>query len=150
MGKASLALLGVVACITLGYAAGKKEVVEISAAELKWTEVPETGGVQVAPLWGEMMKGAHGAMAKFPPGSTHPLHTHTPDLKVVVVSGGFTYGTEGGPEKVYGPGSYLMIPGGTKHTSGCAAGAPCLLFQEGSAKFDMKLVGAPAAKLPKK
>src|SRR5215471_2288788 len=140
MRKASLALLGVLVCITVGYAAGKKAAVEMSATDLKWSEVPDTGGVQVAPLWGEMMKGAHGMMAKFPPGNAHPLHTHTADFKVVVISGGFTYGPEGGPEKTYGPGSYLMIPGGTKHTSGCAAGAPCIMFQEASGKFDMKPV----------
>src|SRR5215831_15958828 len=71
MGKASLALLGVLVCITVGYAAGKKAAVEMSATDLKWSEVPDTGGVQVAPLWGEMMKGAHGMMAKFPPGHAH-------------------------------------------------------------------------------
>src|SRR5262249_2702745 len=135
MGKVSLALLGMVACIAVGYAAGKKEAVQMPAAEMKWAEVPDTGGVQVAPLWGDMKKGAHGAMAKFPPGTTHPLHTHTPELKVVVISGEFTYGPEGGPEKTFGPGSFLMIPGGTKHTSGCAGSAPCVMFQEGSAKF---------------
>jgi quercetin dioxygenase-like cupin family protein len=55
---------------------------------------------------------------------------------------------EGGAEKKLGPGSFFSIPGGVKHTSGCAPGAPCVIFQQGPGKFDMKMVGGdkPAEK----
>ena len=52
---------------------------------------------------------------------------------------------EGGVEKRLGPGGYFDVPGGLKHTSGCAAGAPCLLFQEGPGAFDMKPVAVKGA-----
>jgi quercetin dioxygenase-like cupin family protein len=60
---------------------------------------------------------------------------------MVIVSGTFTYGAEGEAQKAYGPGSYLVIPGGVRHASGCAAGAPCVFFHEASGKFDMKPAG---------
>ena len=85
-------------------------------------------------------------------GQVHPLHTHTSDVKSVVVSGTFMVGPEGGPEKKLGPGSYFFVPGRMKHTSTCAAGADCVLFQETSGKFDMKPVAEkgdkPAADKP--
>ena len=142
MRKTLIMAFGLVACITAAVAADKTVCVAIAPSDLKWAEVPDTGGVRVATLWGDMHKGPHGAMAQFPAGNMHPLHAHTATLKIVTISGNFLYGPEGGPEKTYAPGSYLMIPGGLKHTSGCTSEAPCVLFQEGSGKFDMKLAGA--------
>jgi quercetin dioxygenase-like cupin family protein len=142
MSKTLLALVGVFGFITTGNAAAKQDRVAVSAADLKWTEVPDSGGVQVAPLSGDMMKGPHSVMVKFPAGARHPLHTHSADLKAVVIAGEFLYGPEGGPEKAYGPGSFVLMPGGAKHSSGCSAKGPCTMFQEGSGKFDIKFVGA--------
>jgi hypothetical protein len=122
-----------------------KEPLTMSPDDLKWTEVPNTNGVQVAAIKGDMTKGAYDAFGKFPAGTEHPLHTHSNDVEVVVISGTFTYGPEGGPVKKYGPGSYLMIPGNMKHTSGCDAAAPCILFQEQPGKFDFKPVDAAKA-----
>ena len=127
-----------------------KEPVTMAAEDQKWTEIPESHGVMVTNLWGDMNKGAYGGMAKFPAGHASPLHTHTADAKVIVVAGTFLYTPEGGTEKKFGPGSYVMVPGRSKHTSGCADGAPCVLFQEQSAKFDMKPVAPPAAAAPAK
>ena len=129
-----------------GFAAKAKrtrEAVTLTPDELKWKDVPDSGGITVAEVWGSMAKGAHGAFAKFPPGHENPLHTHSADIKVVVVSGTFTYGPEGGAVKRFGPGSYVMIPGGLKHTSGCDPGSPCLLFQEQPARFDLKPAAPP-------
>ena len=125
-------------CVGLAAATarGGKQATVVPATELKWVEAPGSGGVQIARLWGDMASGAHGVMVTFPAATVHPLHTHEADLKIVTVSGTFRYGPEGGPEKSYGPGSYIMIPGGTRHTSGCVAGAACVLFHQGSGKFD--------------
>ena len=136
--------------------AAKKEIVLITPDELKWADVPAppgapagapspAGGAQVANVVGDAMKGAYSAFAKIPAGQMHPLHTHTADTKAVVISGTFIVTPEGGAEKKLGPGSYFMVPGGMKHTSGCAAGAPCIVFQEGPAKFDMKPVAEKGA-----
>ena len=141
-----LAVLGVCGAVGGAWAA-KKQLVSISAADLKWMEVPESGGVQIANVAGDMMKGSHSSFAKIPAGQKHPLHTHTNEEKLVVVSGTFLVGLEGEPEKPLAPGSYMVIPGGLKHTSSCAEGAPCVIFSQGTGKFDMKpVVDKPTAK----
>ncbi len=134
------------ACAVGAAWAAKKELVTSAPEDMKWTEIPNSGGVQVTSVQGDMMKGAHTAFAKIPAGAVHPLHTHTSEVKAVVVSGTFLVGPEGGPEKKLGPGSYFVVPGGMKHTSSCAEGAPCVLFQQSSGKFDMKPVGDKPAK----
>jgi hypothetical protein len=139
MGLAAVLVLG----ISHDAGAKGKEAVTLTPEEMKWVDVPDSGGVQIAPVKGDPMKGAYDAFAKFPAGNDHPLHTHTNEVEVIVISGTFNYAPEGGTTKGYGPGSYLKIPGGMKHTSGCAAGAACVIFQEGSAKFDYKPVAAP-------
>jgi quercetin dioxygenase-like cupin family protein len=140
--KLLLSVFALVACVGVATAAGVKAGTCRTPDELSWSEVPDSGGVQVATLSGDFFKSAHRVMAKFPAGTAHPLHTHSAKVTVVVISGIFTFGAEGGPEKEYGPGSYLEVPGGFKHTSGCTAAGPCMVYQEGSGKFDMK----PAAK----
>lgn len=50
-----------------------------------------------------------------------------------------------GSEKALGPERYFVVPAKMKHTSSCAAGAPCVLFQAESGKFDMKPVEDEAA-----
>jgi quercetin dioxygenase-like cupin family protein len=136
--------LGITTClmvVSIGVAVAKtKSETLLAAPDLKWSEIPKTDGVRVAPLMGDMNKGAHRVMLTFPAGTTHPLHTHAAEITMVVISGNFTYTPDGATEKTYGPGSYIVIPGGTKHTSGCAAGAPCVMFHEATAKFDIKFV----------
>lgn len=129
-------------------AKGKKEAITWTPEEMKWTETPNSGGVKTVALWGDMNKGAHGTIAKFPAGVEHPLHTHTNDVKLVVITGQFTFGPEGGPVRSFGPGSYVLVPGGMKHTSGCDKSGECTMFQESPGKFDFKPVGAPPAANP--
>ncbi len=118
----------------------KKEPIAWAAENMKWEEVKDgPPGVMKATLWGDMTKGAYGALVKFPAGIKQPLHTHSSDIKSVVLSGTFTYAPEGGEEKSYGAGSYLLIPGGSKHISGSGADG-CTFFMEQSGKFDMKPV----------
>jgi quercetin dioxygenase-like cupin family protein len=117
----------------------------IAAADLKWHEAPGVGdvkGPQIAVVSGDPAKGAYAGFAKFAADTHHPLHTHPNAVKVVVISGTFLYGEEGQEPKELGAGSYLMVPGGHRHTSGCKAGAECVVFQTGTAKFATKPVGA--------
>ena len=58
------------------------------AADLKWAAMDGgPPGVMVVDLWGDHTKGAYGSMIKFPAGTTTPVHTHTSDMRVVIVSG---------------------------------------------------------------
>jgi anti-sigma factor ChrR (cupin superfamily) len=64
-------------------------LVTMPASDMKWMDLDPKGapGVKVADVWGDHTKGAYGAFIKFPAGWAAPLHTHTNDLKIVVVSG---------------------------------------------------------------
>ena len=115
-----------------------------AASDLKWEPMPGVQGVRVAKLWGDMDKGAYAALVKLPANSKHPLHTHTNAIKAVVIFGEFVYRPEDGPETVLGPGSYLMIPGGLRHTSGTRS-AGCEIFQEQAGKWDLVPVPASTA-----
>ncbi len=124
-------------------AAGR--LVVMPAGDLKWADLDPTGapGVKIADVWGDHAKGAFGAFTKFPAGFAAPLHTHTNDFKIVVVSGTFIQVPEGKPEFRLGPGSYLMQPGGNyKHTTSCDKASDCVFFLQSSGKFDLKPVQA--------
>lgn len=125
--------------------AGAGAPIFMPAGDLKWTDLDASGapGVKIADVWGNHAKGAYGAFIRFPAGFSAPLHTHTNAAKILVVSGTFIQAPEGKPEVRLGPGSYLAQPGGNyRHTTGCDRTSECLVFVEGSGKFDLKPVKA--------
>jgi quercetin dioxygenase-like cupin family protein len=110
------------------------------AADLKWGDLDPTGapGVKSADVWGDHTQGAFGGFTKFPAGYVAPLHTHTNDLKIVVISGTFIHTPEGKPAARLGPGSYLMQSGGNyRHTTACDKASECLFFIQSTGKFDL-------------
>ena len=117
----------------------------LPAADVKWVDLDPRGapGVKIADIWGDHTKGAFGAFLKFPAGFAAPLHTHSYDYKIVIISGTYIQGPEGKPEFRVGPGSYVMQPGGNyKHTSACDKASECVLFFQSPGKFDLKPVEA--------
>ena len=122
----------------------KSKSVAMTPDDLKWEPMKGVDGVQVAMLWGNMQKGPYGCFVKMSPNQVHPLHTHTSALKVVILSGEFKYAPEGQEEKSYGAGSYLMVPGRSRHTSASGT-SELLMFQEGMGAWDMKPAKAPAS-----
>ena len=123
-------------------------LVVIPAAELKWTDLDPTGapGVKIVDLWGDHTKGEFGAFLKLPAGFAVPVHTHTHDIKVVIVSGTYIQVPQGRPEFRIGPGSYFMQPGGDyRHTTACDKASECLFYAESSGAFDLKVVDAGKA-----
>jgi len=114
-------------------------MVSRSAADYKWTDMgADTPGIQFVDLWGDHTKGAFGMLVKFPAGTDAPLHSHTNNMRVVVVSGTFIHTPEGKAAIRLGPGSYLMQPGhGYKHVTGCDKASECIIFTESSGAFDM-------------
>lgn len=128
-------------------------LVVIPAGDLKWADLDPKGapGVKIADVWGNHARGAFGAFVRLPPGFAAPLHTHTYDYKVVIVSGTYIQAPDGKPEFRLGPGSYFMQPGRNyKHTTSCDKGSECLFFLESKGKFDLKVVNAPGAAKPAK
>jgi anti-sigma factor ChrR (cupin superfamily) len=130
-------------------------LVVVPAADVKWTDLDPKGapGVRIADLWGDHAKGAFGAFIKLPAGFSAPLHTHTYDYKVVIVSGTYIQAPEGKPEFRLGPGSYFMQPGGNyRHITTCDQASDCVFFLESKGRFDLKVVnaGKPTASEPAK
>jgi anti-sigma factor ChrR (cupin superfamily) len=126
----------------------ESRLVVMPANDMKWTDLDPSGapGVKVADLWGNHASGAFGALLKLPAGFAVPLHTHTYDMKVVIVSGTYVQAPDGKPEFRLGPGSYFLQPGGTyRHTTTCDKASDCVFFVESKGSFDLKLVDAGKA-----
>ena len=122
-------------------------LVVMPASGLTWSDLdPGAPGVELAVLWGNPGTGAFGAFFRLPAGFAAPLHTHTHDMKVVIVSGTYIQAPAGKPEFRLGPGSYFMQPGGDyQHTTSCDAASDCVFFVESGGAFDLKLVEAAKA-----
>ncbi len=129
---------------------GAKQFIVWPAAGLKWEPLAGAPpGPMIAKLWGDPAKGAYGAILKFPPGFSAGLHSHSADLKIVVISGTWIHGEKGKPEVRLTAGSYLFQPATQTHTTACDKASECLSFFESSRKFDIKMVEegkAPAKK----
>jgi quercetin dioxygenase-like cupin family protein len=112
------------------------------AADMKWAPIsPDNPQVMISDLWGDHTKGAYGALIKFPAGWETPLHTHTSDFRIVVISGTFIHTPQGKPASSLTAGSYLFQPGGTYvHATACGKASECMIFTEGNGAFDLKPV----------
>lgn len=119
-------------------------VVALSSDDLSWTDVkgPSKGpvGLRTVDLWGQAAKGAHGSLTKFPAGFSEPLHTHSRQLRVVVVAGTMAFAIDGAETKDLGPGSFVTIPAGVKHFAMCKPASVCEVFVEQKGAMDVKLV----------
>jgi quercetin dioxygenase-like cupin family protein len=104
-----------------------------SADDIKWVQLAGAPpGVMSATLWGDQTKGAYAGLTKFPAGFKAPLHHHSYTTKIVVIKGAYTYnGTH------YGPGSFVLVPGGVAHESGGLDDAESIFFIEQAGKFDL-------------
>lgn len=114
------------------------------ADKLEWKDAPGVPGVKIAVLWGDPAKGPHAAIHKFPAGFKAPLHTHSADLRCVIISGTIIHGEKDGTQTPLGPGSYLMDPHTEVHTTACDPASECEMFVQASGKFDIKPYAARA------
>lgn len=110
----------------------------VAFTDLKWTELTERKGMQFAVLSGDPKKGEYTQMRKVPAGTANPLHTHSSEIKNVIISGVWYTGADAASARDFGPGSIVMMPANWAHVSGCRAGRDCVFYQEGKGKFDFK------------
>lgn len=110
----------------------------VSFTELKWTALPERKGMQFAVLSGDPKMGAYTQMRKVPAGTDNPLHTHSSELKNVIISGIWYTGKDSASAGDFGPGSVIVMPANWIHVSGCRAGSDCVFYQEGKGRFDFR------------
>jgi len=134
-------IVGAVAvAFVLGTAvAQSKKTVFVDSGKAQFKDV--VPGVKKVVLWGDHDAGPYGAFTKFEPGLTNAMHTHTSDLRIVVLRGAYIYKPQNGEEKRVGAGSYISIPGGDVHVSGGDPKEGALFYEESSGKFDIKFLG---------
>ena len=95
----------------------------VSFTDLKWTALPERPGMQFAVLSGDPETGEYTQIRKVPTGTENPLHSHSSEIKNVIISGVWYTGTDAASAKDFGPGSVVMMPANWVHVSGCRAGS---------------------------
>jgi quercetin dioxygenase-like cupin family protein len=136
-GVAIVGALGVGAFLGVVAAQGKKAV-HVDSAQATYKELAP--GASGSVVWGDMDNGPHGTFTKFVPGASFPLHTHTSDMRIVVLKGAYVYKPENGPEVRVSAGHYLFIPGGDRHVSGGDAKEGALFYSTSDGKFDLNPV----------
>jgi len=134
----SLVGVAVVASLGMAMAQSKKEPVYVESQKAEFKEI--VPGVKKKILWGNHDKGPYGAFTKFDPGLTNPLHTHTNEVRIVVLQGAYIYKPQNGNERRVGVGSYISIPGGDVHVSSGDPKEGALFYEESPGKFDLKVV----------
>ncbi len=117
----------------------------VSLTDLKWVELPERKGMQFAILSGDPKTGPYTQMRKVRAGTDNGLHSHSSEIKNVIISGVWYTGPDAASAKDFGPGSVIVMPGDWMHVSGCRTGTDCVFYQEGKGKFDFKPAAAPAS-----
>jgi quercetin dioxygenase-like cupin family protein len=115
--------------------AAKDRVVPIEKMQFKEARP----GVSKAVLWGDPAKGPYGAITRFTKGTKVGWHTHSHDIKAVVISGTLLYDSGSGEQRL-GPGSFVQERSTIKHTTAAGADSDLMIFEEGSGPFDVKMV----------
>ncbi len=115
---------------------GGGKAVLIPATDLKWTDVKDTPGVSVAAVSGNPDKGAAKMFIKLPAAFSAPLHHHSPDHSVVVVSGTIVMNVDG-QDHTLPAGSYFSYTGKKQHTTKCTDAGPCVLYVDSHGKWDI-------------
>ena len=123
-----------VSLIPVAYAADKTMLVP--AGDLKWQDVPDAKGVQIAAVQGDPAKGASHFFLKFAPGFSAPVHHHSSNHHVTVVSGTLVLTVDGKDYKLPA-GSYVAFMGKKPHATRCEAGADCVLAMDVRGKWDV-------------
>jgi quercetin dioxygenase-like cupin family protein len=122
--------------------------VTTAAADLKWNDVASFPGLKMAVVSGDPAKGAAHFFMKFPAGFAAPLHHHSANHYVTVVSGTMVMNIDGNDVKLPA-GSYFSFTGMKQHMTKCDAGAECVLFLDARGKWDVVPEAAPKAEAKK-
>jgi quercetin dioxygenase-like cupin family protein len=130
-------LVAAAACLALVPGAfAADNAVFAPAGELKWNDVPDSKGVQLAVVQGDPAKGASHFFIKFAPGFSAPVHHHSADHFVTVVKGTLVLAVDGKEQKLPA-GSYFAFSKKKPHATRCEAGAECVLAVDARGKWDV-------------
>ena len=126
----------VVGALAVAGAQSPKDAVFVDSKKAEFKEV--VPGVKKAVLWGDHDAGPYGAFTRFAPGVKNPLHTHSSEVRIVVLRGAYIYKPQNGKERRVGPGAFVSVPAGDVHWSSGDAKEGALFYEESPGKFDLK------------
>jgi quercetin dioxygenase-like cupin family protein len=106
------------------------------ATAILWGDVPDFPGLKMAVLEGDPAKGASHFMLKFPDGFAAPLHHHSCDHFVSVLSGTLVL-TVDGKETSLPAGSFFQFKGMKPHLTRSEPGAECMISVDARGKWDV-------------
>ena len=95
-----------------------------NAKDLQWIDVAQPAGARQAVLWGDAKSTDNGVLVRWKFNSKAPDLVRTQDVHIVVFTGTFTVEIDGGYRE-FGPGGFISIPKGVKHSLGCEASGEC-------------------------
>jgi mannose-6-phosphate isomerase-like protein (cupin superfamily) len=111
------------------------KTVVLTKADLKW-KMMGNSGVAAAPVSGDMEKGPSRFFLKYPAGLVTPLHHHSANHRVVVVSGSITL-TVGGKDYLVGPGAYFSLADQAPHVAKVEGKEEAVFFIEAEGPWDV-------------
>jgi len=137
----SLLSFGIALAPALVRAQETAPAVMMNASEMKFVEFPGLptcfhGSVP----WGDPGTGPSIILAKGAAGCVIPWHWHTPNERVMVVSGTGRFEMKGGKAIAFKAGAFAMMPSKHVHQASCATA--CTLYIYSDAAFDIYYVDA--------
>lgn len=114
---------------------GAGQAAVTTPSELKWKEMG-VPGVVAAPVSGDMDKGPSRFFLKYPAGLVTPVHRHSADHYVTVISGSITL-TVDGKDHLLGPGSYFALTGKAAHAARVEGKDDALFFIQADGPWDV-------------
>lgn len=118
--------------------------ITLNLRNANWTPVDPTNpaGPEIAPLWGDPTRGPYGALLHVPAGFESPMHRHSHDERVVVITGASIHWAEGedrGDARTMTAGDYMLMPAGVNHVSAATSDGDCIEFITQDGRFDFAL-----------
>ena len=108
--------------------------VVLAKADLKWKAMGN--GIAAAPVSGDMDKGPSRFFLKYPAGLVTPMHHHTANHHVTLISGSITL-TVGGKEHRLGPGAYFMLADRAVHVAKVEGTEEAVFFIQAEGLWDV-------------
>ena len=103
----------------------------VQPAERHWK--PKTAlppGAYGANLWGDPASGPYGFVGKFPANFRVPLHSHTNDVRVVMLKGNMVISYPGEPDVEIAEGGYFLLPARRPYVASCARSCEFLALDQ--------------------
>lgn len=123
------------AFVALGEVFAGDGTVVIAKSDLVWKDMGIPGVVS-AVVSGDMAKGPSRFYLKYPVGLVTPMHHHTPDHHVAVVSGTLVLVVDGREARL-GPGSYFALTGKAPHVARVEGDEECVMFIQADGPWDV-------------